>query len=147
MEHIAELIELLFSKNATIGCGAMKELIAVAEESNCVYPYMDQFIGMLDSDNSYIRTRGLLLIAANAKWDMDYKIDEIIDEYLRHVNDSKPITARQLIQVLPKLAKDKPELKDDILKALLRANTERYASSMRPLVEKDIRNALEKIRC
>ena len=147
MEHIAELIELLFSKNATAGCGAMKELIAVAEESNCLYPYMDRFIEMLDSDNSYIRTRGLLLIAANAKWDVDYKIDEIIDEYLRHINDSKPITARQLIQVLPKLAKDKPDLKDDILKALLRANTERYTTSMRPLVEKDIRNALEKIRC
>ena len=81
------------------------------------------------------------------KWDVDYKIDEIIDEYLRHINDSKPITARQLIQVLPKLAKDKPDLKDDILKALLRANTERYTTSMRPLVEKDIRNALEKIRC
>ena len=67
LEHIAELIELLFSKNATAGCGAMKELIDVAEESNCLYSYMDRFIEMLDSDNSYIRTRGLLLIAANAQ--------------------------------------------------------------------------------
>ena len=32
---------------------------------------------MLDSDNPYIRTRGLLLISANAKWDSDNKIDEI----------------------------------------------------------------------
>lgn len=44
---------------------------------------------MIDSDNSYIRTRGLTLIACNAKWDKDNKIDEIIDEYLKHIEDVK----------------------------------------------------------
>ena len=35
---------------------------------------------MLDSDNSYIRTRGLVLLACHAKWDVDYKIDELITD-------------------------------------------------------------------
>ena len=35
------------------------------EESGKVYCYMDKLADMIDSDNSYIRTRGLTLIA----WD------------------------------------------------------------------------------
>ena len=73
---------------------------------------------MLDSDNCYVRTRGLTLLAYNAKWDKDYKIDEIIDKYLRHITDVKPITARQCIKMLPIIAKYKPELRKDIQKAL-----------------------------
>ncbi|WP_312441038.1 hypothetical protein [Lacrimispora sp.] len=41
----------------------------------------------------------ITLIAANAKWDRDNRIDEIIDELLRHVMDEKPVTARQCIKV------------------------------------------------
>lgn len=36
--------------------------------------YMDKLADMMDSDNSYIRTRGLTLIAYNAKWDKYNKI-------------------------------------------------------------------------
>ena len=101
---------------------------------------------MLDSTNSYIRARGILLIAANARWDVDYKVDEIIDEYLKHIMDDKPITARQCIKALPLIAKYKPDLKNDIENALLSANPSKYKDSMRPLILKDIQKSLEKIR-
>lgn len=76
-----------------------------------VYPFSDTFATSLSSNNSYIRTRAILLIAANAQWDSDYKIDEIIDEYLLHIADAKPIAARQCIKVLPTIAKYKPDLR------------------------------------
>ena len=106
---------------------------------------MDRLTGMIDSDNSYIRTRGLTLIAYNAKWDKDNKIDEIIDKYLKHIEDIKPITARQCIKLLPIIAKNKPELKDDIVSALQKANVSFYAESMQPLVYKDIQKSLKDI--
>jgi hypothetical protein len=81
------------------------------EESDKVYCYMDKLADMIGSGNSYIRIRGLTLIAYNAKWDEDNKIDEIIDGYLKHIKDIKPITARQCIKLLPIIAKNKPELK------------------------------------
>lgn len=56
---------------------------------------MDDLRDMLDSVNPYIRTRALILIASNAKWYVDYKLDEIIDAYLKHITDVKQITARQ----------------------------------------------------
>ena len=83
---------------------------------------MDRLSDMLDSDNSYIRTRGLTLLAYNVKWDKNYKIDEVIDKYLKHITDVKPITARQCIKLLPIIAKHKPELKNDVLSALHNAN-------------------------
>ncbi len=80
--NIAEIFELLFDKNNNVAYKALQELQKESEETDCVYPYMDRLSDMLDSDNSYIRTRGLTLLAYNAKWDKDYKIDEIIDIYL-----------------------------------------------------------------
>ncbi|MEY8391987.1 SufBD protein [Lachnospiraceae bacterium 45-W7] len=107
---------------------------------------MDRLSDMLDNDNSYIRTRGLTLIAYNAKWDKNYKIDEIIDKYLKHITDVKPITARQCIKLLPVIAKDKPKLRNDILSALQKANICIYDDSMQALVYKDIQKALKEIQ-
>lgn len=47
------------------------------------------------------------MIVYNAKWDKDNKIDEIIDKYLKHIQDVKPITTRQCIKLLPMIAKRK----------------------------------------
>lgn len=146
MADILELIENLHSKNNKIACGAMQELEKESDRTNEVYQYFDQFSDMLENSNSYVRNRGLILIADNAKWDEDNKIDEIIDIYLEHITDDKPITARQCIKGLPNIAKYKPDLKEIIKTALLSANVSNYPESMRSLVQKDISNALKCIK-
>ena len=144
--NIGETFELLFDKNNNVAYKAFQELQKESEETDCVYPFIDRLSDMLDSDNSYIRTRGLTLLAYNAKWDKEYKVDEIIDEYLKHITDVKPITARQCIKLLPIIAKHKPELKNDFLSALNKANISIYDDSMQPLVYKDIQKALKEIK-
>lgn len=144
--NIGETFELLFDKNNNVAYKALQELQKESEETDCVYPFIDRLSDMLDSDNSYIRTRGLTLLAYNAKWDKEYKVDEIINEYLKHITDVKPITARQCIKLLPIIAKHKPELKNDILSALNKANISIYDYSMQPLVYKDIQKALKEIK-
>ena len=144
--NIAETFELLFDKNNNVAYKALQELQKQCEETDCVYPYMDRLSDMLDSDNSYIRTRGLTLLAYNAKWDKDYKIDEVIDKYLKHITDAKPITARQCIKLLPIIAKHKSELKKDILSALQNADISIYEDSMQSLVYKDIQKTLKVIQ-
>ncbi len=143
--NIEDNFALLFDKNNNIAYKALQELQKESEKTNRVYPYMDRLNDMLGSDNSYIWTRGLTLIAYNAKWDKDNKIDEIIDEYLKHIEDVKPITARQCIKLLPMIAKNKPELKCDIVSALQKADVSIYADSMQSLVYKDIQNSLAEI--
>lgn len=144
--NIGETFELLFDKNNNVAYKAFQELQKESEETDCVYPFIDRLSDMLDSDNSYIRTRGLTLLAYNAKWDKEYKVDEIIDEYLKHITDVKPITARQCIKLLPIIAKHKPELKNGILSVLNKANISIYDYSMQPLVYKDIQKALKEIK-
>ena len=144
--NIEETFESLLDKNNNVAYKALQKLQKESEETDCVYPYMDRLSEMLDSDNSYIRTRGLTLIAYNSKWDKDYKIDEIIDKFLKHITDMKPITARQCIKLLPIVAKYKPELKNDILSALNKANISVYEDSMQSLVYKDVQKALKEIQ-
>lgn len=144
--NIAETFELLFDKNNNVAYKALQELQRESQETSGVYPYMDRLSDMLDSDNSYICTRGLTLISYNAQWDEDYKIDEIIDKYLKHITDVKPITARQCVKLLPLIAEHKPELKEDILSALYKADISIYDDSMGPLVYKDIQKAIKEIQ-
>lgn len=141
----AGLFEMMFDKDNNTAYKALQELKKESEENGSVYPYMDRLGEMLESDNSYIRTRGLILIACNARWDKDNKIDEIIDRYLRHITDVKPITARQCIKMLPEISRYKPELRRDIITALGRANTAAYENSMRPLIYRDIEKAVREI--
>ena len=138
-------IELLYSKNNTEAYEALKELQKMSSESDEVYAHLDEFISMLNSDNSYLRSRGLTLIAANVKWDHGKKIDSIIDSYLQHITDVKPITSRLCIKTLPELAESKPELKNKIISALQNADLSEYKDSMRPLIRSDIETVLEKL--
>ena len=141
-EKVEELLELLTSQDNSQAYQALKALEEMSAESNCLYPHMDKFIAMASSGNSYVRTRGLALIAHNAKWDVDDKIDGIIDGYLEHITDEKPICARQCIKLLPLLAEAKPALASKIVSALRDADVARYPDSMRPLVQKDIRDSM-----
>ena len=143
MSHILELIDGLFDKNDKAAHKCLKELEIASEQDNSVYQFFNTFVDMMDNDNSYVRTRGLLLISANAKWDADSKIDKVIDKYLCHIMDEKPITARQCIKALPNIAKYKPDLIEDIRSALDKASPQQYADSMQSLVYRDIRAALK----
>ena len=143
--NVVDNFRLLFEKNNNTAYKALQILQKECEKSDKVYCYMDKLADMIGSDNSYIRTRGITLIAYNSKWDKDNKIDEIIDEYLKHIEDVKLITARQCIKLLPMIAKNKPELKEDIVSALQKADISIYADSMQPLVYKDIQNSLAEI--
>lgn len=145
MESIAEWVEGLRNQNNQIAYACLQHLQAVCEESNAAYLFFDTFAEMMKSDHSYIRTRGLLMIAACAEWDEDNRIDEILDEYLKHVADIKPISARQCIQTLPHMARYKPDLIPDMVSALHSVSLFRYPNTMQPLLQKDIADALKQM--
>jgi hypothetical protein len=115
---IQNLVDGLTDSDDQYAYRCLKQLAAENSRSVSVYLFFAVFAGVLNHVNSYVRSRAIILIAANAKWDTDYKIDEIIDQYLKHIMDEKPITARQCIKSLPLIARYKPELKELIIKAL-----------------------------
>ena len=142
---IAELVAGLQGPDHTTAHAYLQVLQRESVESDALYHYFDTFTAMLGSCNSYLRARGLLLIVACARWDVDNKIDEIIDDCLTHIMDIKPTVSRQFISALPELARYKPDLAEDIRRALHNANPARYRDSMAPLVQQDIAKALAAI--
>ena len=64
--------------------------------------------------------------------------DAIFSEYITHVTDPKPITARQCVKTLAQIGVMKPQYIPQILERLEHADLSQYNDSMRPLIEKDI---------
>ena len=102
------------------------------------YEYFDTFASLLDHPKSLVRNRVLYILAANAQWDADNHFDGIIDDYLTHVTDEKPITARQCVKALAQVGLAKPQYIPMILSALQDADLSKYKDSMHPLIEKDM---------
>ncbi|MFR3273362.1 MAG: hypothetical protein ACLTQI_05885 [Slackia sp.] len=105
-EKVEELLEFLTSRNNSQAYQALKVLEEMSAESSCLYPHMDKFLAMVSSGNSYVRTRGLALVAHNAKWDVDGKVDGIIDEHLEH--NRRKAHLRETVHKVAPLAEAKP---------------------------------------
>lgn len=137
----------LTGKDAKDAYALAQQIVEESRMSEIWYPYFDHFSPLLRHKNSLIRNRAIAILAANARWDSDEKFDAILDEFLSHVTDVKPITARQCVAALTEIAEAKPDLVPRIRYALEHADLSGYADSMRPLILKDIVAALRKMEC
>lgn len=145
-DNISRLVESLSLKEDNIRYQAFLLLQSRSLLFNDVYPYWDVFKGKLKSDNSYQRSIGLMLIAENVKWDTDNNIEDTIGQYLKLLNDEKPITVRQCIQSLGKIVTSKPSLNDKIASELISIDLMLIKETMRKSILLDILNVLIIIR-
>lgn len=113
---------------------------------NDVYSFWETFWNKLKSDNSYQRSIGLMLIAENVRWDEQNRMEDTMDEYLELLNDEKPITIRQCIQSLGKVAQFKPNLNEKIVECLTSFDIMSVKETMRKSILLDIINLLLAIR-
>ena len=137
-QAVARDVALLTAPDNRTAYAALRRLEEASERSDEVYGYLDRFSELLDDENSYARSRGLALIGKNARWDAAGRIDALLDRFLDHVEDPKPITARQCLRALAELAPCKPALAPRIRARLEAADCARYPDSMAPLVQRDI---------
>ncbi|HBG1734745.1 TPA: SufBD protein, partial [Clostridioides difficile] len=133
MKNLNLLINKLYSKNHNEAYKAFLFLENESLKSNITYCFFDSFLEMIDNENSYIRTRGLLLISANAQWDIDNKIEINIDSILSHIVDKKPSVSRMFIKSIPNITKYKENLINRIKMELSNADISIY-NNMKPLV-------------
>lgn len=146
-EEIAQDVALLCIKDTAMAYEALKRLIEASEESDAVYRWFDSFNHMLDNPNSYVRTRGLVLIARNARWDAENsQVAAVLDRYLEHALDPKPATARRCIQELPHLLSGRPELCRTVRERLSSMEFTCYPDSMCGLLQMDARKVLSEIK-
>ena len=143
--NIDDYIARLTGKDAKAAYAFTQQIVEESGASDVWYPCFDRFVPLLKHENSLVRNRAVSILAANARWDEEGKFDALLDEFLSHVTDRKPITARQCVAALPEIAEAKPALIPRIRAALERADLSGYSDSMRPLIQKDIVAVLQKM--
>lgn len=94
MENKAGIIAALTSKDDKLACAYAEKIISESHASDVWYAHFDVFASLLTHPKSLVRNRAIHLLAANARWDDENKLDSIMPEYLLHITDEKPITAR-----------------------------------------------------
>ena len=139
MEHeqIAAQVKKLTGKNNDAAYAALCTLEAESEASAAVCVFWDAFAAMLDDKRTYVRMRGMVLLACNAQWAGPEQVMEMLERYLAHITDEKAAAARWCVQRLPQFAAAR--------QALLCADLSRYSESMASLLERDIRAALKRL--
>ena len=140
-----DCIARLTGKDAKEAYAFTQQIVEESRASDAWYPCFDRFAELLRHKNSLVRNRAIAILAANARWDREGRVDALLDEFLSHVTDVKPITARQCVAALPEIAEAKPKLVLRIRAALEQADLSGYPDSMQPLILKDIVAALQKI--
>ncbi len=138
-------IARLTGKDAKGAYAFAQQIVEESRVSDTWYPCFDRFAELLRHKNSLVRNRAIAILAANARWDREGKFNALLDEFLSHVTDVKPITARQCVAALPEIAEAKPELVLHIRAALEQVDLSNYPDSMQPLILKDIVAALQRI--
>ena len=133
-----EILAGLTDKNDKAACALAERIVAESRETNAWYAYLDDFAALLEHPKSYVRNRALHILAANARWDEENRMDAILPGFLSHITDDKPITVRQRVQALAELGAAKPQYIPEILRSLESADLSKYKGSMRPLIERDI---------
>ncbi len=145
-EDIPSLVARLDSSEDKIRYPALlllRERSAVAAD---VYPFWDVLDGKLTNANSYQRSIGCMLLAVNARHDAEGRMEKTLPRYLSLLTDSKPITVRQCAQALPEILRAKPELAQEIARAILQVDLLPFKDTMRRLILVDFLEVLVMVR-
>lgn len=132
------IVAKLTAKDDKYACAVANKIIAESKETDEWYEYFDDFASLLDHPKSLVRNRVLYILAANAQWDEENRFEQILSDFLAHITDEKPITARQCIKALAQVGLAKPQYIPRILSSFRNADLSKYQDSMRPLIEKDM---------
>ena len=133
-----DIIAKLPAKDDKYACAIADKIISESQDTDELYEYFDAFASLLNHPKSLVRNRVLYILAANAQWDDENHFDAIISDFLAHVTDEKPITARQCIKALAQVGAAKPQYIPRILSCFQEADLSKFKDSMRPLIERDI---------
>ena len=136
------IIQKLTDKDDRYAYALTEKIASESEKTDTWFGYFDDFVELLSHPKSLVRNRAFRLIAANIQWDDQDRFYNYLDQFLIHITDEKPISARKCIESSAIIGALKPQYAPKILSALENADISKYKISMRPLIEKDIQEAV-----
>ena len=104
-----DIVSKLTSKDDKYACAIADKIISESQTTDEWYEFFDGFATLLNHPKSFVRNRAICILAANVQWDEENRFDSIISDFLTHITDEKPITARQCIKALVQVGQSKPQ--------------------------------------
>jgi hypothetical protein len=124
---IKELVEQLKIEKSSLKYSYEKILRLISEKTpELVYPYFDDFVKLLSSENNFLKWGAILTIANLAQADSENKFDKIFRKYYLPVTGPAMITAANIIGSSWKIALAKPYLTEKITKEILKVQKAKY---------------------
>lgn len=137
-----EILEILAGRDNSAAHSLARRIISESECSDEFYCLVPDLFPLLSERSSFVRTRAFLLICGQARWDSRKLIPENIDALCALLEDGKPSVVRQCVSSLRTVVQWCPELRPRIRDALRGIDPGRYADTMSPLIESDVRSLL-----
>lgn len=136
------LIEGVSSTKATVRYSCGNVLMYLSEKHpQILYPYMEEFIKLLDSKYRILTWNAIYIIANLAKVDDKQKLDDAFDKYFGLLNNDYMVTVANVVGNAGKIALAKPYLAGKIAKELLKVE---HISTTPHLTEECKRVIIEK---
>jgi hypothetical protein len=121
---VSTLLEGTSSAKATVryGCGSV--LMNLSEKyPEKLYPYMDQFLALLDSKHRILCWNAIYIIANLSCVDKNQKFEAAFAKYYSLFNSGYMVTVANLVDASGKIALAKPKLANQIAQQLLKAES------------------------
>jgi hypothetical protein len=116
-----QLIEGTASPKATIRYGCASVLMELsAKHPAKLYPYMDRFVGLLDSKHRILIWNALAIVANLTAADSARKFDDVFDKYYGFLGNKYMVTVANTVGNSAVIAQNKPYLADRISTELLK---------------------------
>jgi hypothetical protein len=120
-DMLPEIIKGVSSPKAAVRYGCAKVLLTLSEgHPEKLYPHIDSFINLLESNYRILTWNAIAIIANLAKVDTDKKFDAIFDKYYSLLNDEYMVTVANVVGYSGKIALAKPYLINKITNELLK---------------------------
>ena len=124
---LPEVFEGLNAQKATIKYGCLKILREISEkEPALLYPWIDFFFDLLDSDSNVFKWGAILIIGNLAVVDSEDRIEANFERFFAPISGPVMITAGNTIGAAARIAVAKPHLRERITWQLLKVKTARY---------------------
>lgn len=124
---IKEIILQIKTEKSSLKFSYEKILRLVSEKSpDLIYPYFDDFVRLLNSENNFIKWGAVFTIANLTSVDYENKFEKIFKKYYLPVKGPVMITASNIIKASPKIAFAKPELTEKITIEVLKIKNGKY---------------------
>jgi hypothetical protein len=133
---LIEVVKGLTSDKPPIKYKCGKALMILSKENpKVIYPKWDDFIKLLKSDNTFMKSIGINIIANLTRVDTKNKFDKIFDRFYRLLDDESMITASNIAGLSGVIALAKPKLQTKITNRLMSIDKTHHSLECRNIIK------------